>query len=140
MMGQAVGTKDRKVNQPESSAGERAAQYITDYLAVHGGLDLHQLAWRLKADKRDLQRLMRDQSVGIRLLERLFAYFGDDCRDAVFPPRRISQREVELDRERAEITARYERLQRDRQADREARAARGPGLRMVPRRDRQGDV
>lgn len=126
-----MGKKDGKVSEPESRVGERAAKYVEDYLAVHGGLDLHQLAWRLTADKRDLQRLIRERSVGLRLLEKLFAYFGDDCRDFVFPPRRISIREVELERERAEVAARNERLIRDRAAFREALPASSPDLRRA---------
>lgn len=131
MMGMALGTNNGKVSEPESKVGERAAKYVEDYLKVHGGLDLHQLAWRLTADKRDLQRLIRERSIGLRLLEKLFAYFGDDCRDTVFPPRRISIREVELERERAEVAARNERLERERAAFREGRAASGPDLRRV---------
>lgn len=139
-----LGNNNWKVSQPELSAGERAAKYVEGYLAVHGGLDLHQLAWRLKADKRDLQRLVRERSVGLRLLEKLFAYFGDDCRDAVFPPRRISIRELELERERAEIAARSERLDRDRAARRAARPEVGPAerpwLRMVDPQSREGGL
>ena len=55
-------------------------------------------------DKRDLRRLLNEQSVGWRLEDSLAAYFGDDFVEAVFRPvvgDRGSQRLREIERARA---------------------------------------
>lgn len=104
--------------------GERVAAYVEDYMKFHPGLSLGELAFRLKADKRDLRRLLNDRSCGWRLEDALAGYFGDDFVEAVFRPVVGNRREKELERERAEIAARSERLQRDR-AERRARDAEG---------------
>jgi hypothetical protein len=115
--------------------GERVAAYIDDYLKTHTGLSVSELAFRLKADKRDLRRLLQDRSCGWRLEDSLAAYFGPDFVDAVFAPvigHGPSRREIELERERAELAARRERLERRRAEDRAFYAARPAGLRVVP--------
>lgn len=125
------------------SRGERVAAFVDDYLATHPGLSLGELAFRLKADKRDLQRLIRDRSCGHRLEDALAAYFGRVFGEAVFGllwgdgP---SRREQELERERAEIAARRERLERDRAQCRAFRPSPAALLRMVPDQDRSADV
>ena len=120
-----MGFMNQKINVP--ARGERVARYVEDYLALHEGLSLGELAFRLNTDKRDLQRLVRDRSCGWRLEDALAAYFGADFVDAVFDAvigDGPSQRELELERERAAISARRERLERERQARRaQARAA-----------------
>jgi len=126
-----VGITNEKITEPESR-GERVAQYVEAYLSAHPGLALGELSFRLRADKRDLQRLIRDRSCGWRLEDSLAAYFGDDFVEHVFRPvigLGPSRRQRELDRERAEIAARHERLQRDRAARRSG----GPWAATVPR-------
>jgi hypothetical protein len=134
-MGYAMGITHRTVTEPEP-LGERSAAYVDAYLSRHRGLSAGELAFRLRADKRDLQRLLRDRSIGPRLLDRIAAYFGDDFIETVMREPLLqsgrSIREVELERERAEIAARRERLRRDREARRLHRVeGRSPG-RMVP--------
>jgi hypothetical protein len=95
--------------------GERVAAYVEAYLAAHRGLSLGELSFRLRADKRDVQRLLRDRSCGARLEDSLAAYFGRDFGEAVFGPLwgcGPSIRERELEGERAAIAARRERLER----------------------------
>lgn len=133
MRATALGFTDKNDNVP--ARGERVASYIEDYLKVHGGLSVGELSFRLKADKRDLRRLLQDRSCGWRLEDALAAYFGPDFVDAVFAPvigRGPSIRERELERERAELAARRERLERRREEDRAFAAARPAGLRVVP--------
>lgn len=120
----SFGIMDQNSNVP--ARGDRVARYVEDYLRTHQGLALGELAFRLHADKRDLQRLIRDRSCGWRLEDALAAYFGPDFVDAVFAPvigDGPSIRERELDRERAAIAARRERLERERQTHRAERAA-----------------
>lgn len=113
--------------------GERVATYVENYLKDHPGLSLGELAFRLRADKRDLRRLINDRSVGHRLEDDLAAYFGADFVDALFPQARgPSARERELEREKAEITARRERLERDREVRRHRLAEPAAVLRVVP--------
>lgn len=118
-MGQVMaGRIDQNSKVP--GRGERVASYVEDYLNYHGGLSLGELAFRLKADKRDLQRLIRDRSVGHALEDALAAYFGRDFGEAVFGDlwgNGASKRERELERERAELAARRERLERRRAED-----------------------
>lgn len=116
-------------NSTVPARGERVAGYVESYLSNHSGLTLGELSFRLRADKRDLQRLIRDRSCGWRLEDALAAYFGPDFVDAVFAPvvgDGPSRREIELAREIAEMAARRQRLERERQEARaEARAVRG---------------
>ena len=126
-----MGFADKRDTAP--ARGERVAAYVEAYLRNHPGLSLGELAFRLRADKRDLRRLLNDRSVGHRLEDSLASYFGAVFVDALFPQARgPSAREQELERERTEIAARRERLERDRQAARR----RGPDpadlLRVVP--------
>lgn len=132
-----MGFTDQNSNVP--ARGERVAQYVDSYLTRHRGLSIGELAFRLRADKRDLQRLVRDRSCGWRLEDALAAYFGPDFVEAVFaavigdgPSIRLQ----ELERERAEIHARTEALQRLRSA----RSAPGRSLRLAADQGRQGDV
>lgn len=81
---------------------ERIATYVDDYLSKHQGLTLGELAFSIKADKRDLQRLVRDRSCGFRMMDALAAYFGDDFIETVFRPvvgdgPSIRERELELE-------------------------------------------
>lgn len=120
-----AGSYDRKVRVP--ARGERVADFVETYLQKHPGLSLGELAFRLRADKRDLQRLVRERSVGHALEDACAAYFGPVFGEHVFGPlwgSGPSQRERELERERAELAARRERLERLRADDRLLRADR----------------
>ncbi len=120
-----MGSYDRK--DRVSARGERVATFVENYLQQHPGLTLGELAFRLRADKRDLHRLLRDRSVGYRLEDSLAAYFGPVFIDHVFGALLAagpSQREIELETERAELAARRERLERLRAEDRLLRADR----------------
>jgi hypothetical protein len=137
----AVGFTDRKSKVP--ARGERVAAYVEDYINYHGGLSLGELAFRLRADKRDLQRLLRDRSVGHALEDALAAYFGRDFGEAVFGDLwgdGASRREQELERERAELAARRERLERLRAADREAAADSRDRRRVAADQDRSAHL
>lgn len=128
-------------NQNDSvpARGERVAAYVETYMAAHRGLSVGELAFRLRVDKRDLGRLLRDRSCGWRLEDSLAAYFGPDFVDAVFAAvlgSGPSIREQELERERAEIHARHAQL-RARRSGRPM-AAGAPGLRVVD--DRSGEA
>lgn len=138
----ATGIMDRNSNEP-ASRGERVAAYVDAYLRAHSGLSLGELAFRLRSDKRDLQRLLRDRSCGWRIEDQLAAYFGDDFVEAVFRPvigDGPSRRERDLERERAEIAARRERLERDRAECRRFRSEPAGVLRLVPDQDGGADV
>jgi hypothetical protein len=142
MRAMTVGTNNRNSNEPEPR-GERVARFLDNYLAAHPGLSLGELAFRLRADKRDVQRLVRDRSCGHRLEDALAAYFGRIFGEAVFGPLwgdGPSRREVELERERAEIAARRERLERDRIEARSFRSAPPTLFRMASDQERRGDV
>jgi len=141
MSGAVVGFTSKKVTVP--GRGERVAAYVESYLTSHKGLSLGELAFRLRADKRDLQRLIRDRSVGHALEDALAAYFGRDFGEAVWGElwgRGASKREQELSREIAQLAARRERLERLRAADREAAAERRQGPRLASDQDRSARV
>lgn len=138
MMESALGFYEQNSSLPVPPRGERVAKYVDDYLAVHRGLSLGELSFRLRADKRDMQRLIRDRSCGPRLEDALAAYFGPDFCEAVFGPLwgdGPSIREREIERERAEIAARNAHLDRLWEARRTGRPADSPGLRVVPAED-----
>lgn len=130
-------------NSNVPAKGERIAAFVDDYLNKHKGLSLGELAFRIKADKRDLQRLVRDRSVGHALEDNLHQYFGAIFGAAIYGDlwgSGPSKREQELERERAEMAALRERLERDREAARQARAPSVPGLRMVSDQAGRPDV
>ena len=109
----------------------------------HDGLSLGELAFRLRADKRDLQRLIRDRSIGEPLESALHAYFGKTFGVAIYGDlwgSGPSNREKELAREQAELAARRERLERLREDDRQAAAAARSGRRMAAGEHRSADV
>lgn len=138
-MGYAMpGSTNQNSNLP--ARGERVAGYVEDYLRAHEGLSQGELAFRLRADKRDIQRLLRDRSCGPRLEDCLAAYFGRDFVEALFAPvigDGPSIRERELEREIAEMAAKRQRIERERQM---ARSQGGAVLRMVGDEARRGDL
>ena len=132
---------DQKVS--ERPRGERVARFVEEYLNHHAGLSLGELAFRLRANKRDLQRLLRDRSVGHSLEDALAAYFGPIFGEAVWGElwqAGPSKREKELERERVELAARRERLERLRAADREAAADARDQRRVAADEDRSARV
>lgn len=134
-----AGFTDNKLNLP--GRGERVAKFVQDYLDAQPGLSAPELASRLQADKRDMERLLRDQSVGHRLEDKLAAYFGQLFIDALFPPEHFggrSIRERELQHELAQIEARNAKLERERAQRRAAAAA--PLVRLVDGEGRRRPV
>lgn len=118
-----AGFTDRNSNLP--GRGDRVATFVEDYLRVHPGLTQSELSVRLRVDKRDIQRLIRDRSVGHRLEDALAGYFGQLFIDALFPPEHFggrSIRERELAQELSELSARNQRLERERAERRLAQA------------------
>lgn len=138
-----MGITDKNITKPEPR-GERVAAYVDEYLRLHPGLSLGELAFRLRADKRDMHRLLRDRSCGSRLEDDLAGYFGDDFIETVIRRPLLgdgpSRRERELERERAEIAARNERLRRDREARGRRWASPGPVPRLVSDQGGQAHV
>lgn len=134
-----AGFTDRNLTVP--GRGERVASFVESYLRLHPGLTPGELCVCLKADKRDLERLLRDRSVGHRLEDRLAEYFGQIFIDALFPPEHFGGRAVrerELLRELAEIEARNRRAERER-AERRAAASRD-GRGLGSRQDREAHL
>lgn len=117
-MGQAmVGFSNRNDRLP--SRGERVAVWVQHHMDM-SGVSLCELAFRIKADKRDLRRLLTEASCGHRLEDCLAAYFGWDFVEAVMTPAigadPITARERELEARRAQAAAIHARLERDRAA------------------------
>jgi hypothetical protein len=141
MRANTVRITDKNDNLP--AFGERAAEFVETYLREHPGLSSGELAFRLKADKRDLRRLLNDKSIGKPLEERLHAYFGRIFGEAVYGclwgdgP---SAREQELAQERANIAARRERLERERPASWSFRSDPSPVRGVRPDEDRSAGV
>lgn len=124
-MAQALaGFMDQKVTFPDR--GERVALWVEKHMQT-AGLGLTELAFRVGADKRDLQRLLRERSCGHRLEDRLAAHFRWDFVEQVMTPvigaDPLTAREAELETRMAEAAAIHARLERERAV----RAAHGPG-------------
>lgn len=128
-----MGSYRQKISDPEPR-GERVAKWIEAHMAATG-VSVPELAFRLRTDKRDLQRLLRDRSCGHRLEGALAAYFGWDFVEDVFTPAigagPITAREALLAARQAEVVALHARIERERQvramalaAHRKARAGR----------------
>lgn len=119
--------------------GERIAAWVEAYMRERG-LGVGELAFRVKADKRDLNRLLRDRSCGPRLNDALEEAFQWDFIEQVATPvvgaDPITAREKELACERSELAARELHLQRLRAADRARSSAPDGVLRLVGDEDR----
>lgn len=117
MTGLAVGFSDQNDSFP--ARGERIAQWVEIYMRAHG-ISVGELAFRVKADKRDVRRLINHRSCGSRLNDRLEAAFGWDFIEQVATPvvgaDPLSAREAELERHLAEAAAVHARIQRERAA------------------------
>lgn len=141
-----AGFTSRMVRVP--TRGERVASFVEDYLACHPGLTVGELAFRIRADKRDLHRLIRDRSVGHALEDALAVYFGRIFGEAIFGNlwgRGPSCRERHLANELAEIAASRGRLEALRNDDASAAGVRrlgdgGKRHAAVPRRGQPGDL
>jgi hypothetical protein len=106
----AVGFSREKHTLPERR-GQRVAHWVETYIEVQG-CSLSEVAFRIRQDKRDLERLLSQRSCGHRLEDALAAYFGWPFVEAVMAPVIDNSIEVEIAKERAEIAAREERLAR----------------------------
>lgn len=115
--------------------GERVAAWVEDYLAAQK-CSLAEVAFRVRADKRDLQRLLQTKSCGHRLEDALAAYFGWPFVRAVMAPVIDTSIEAEIAREKAEIAAREDRLARLYRA----RDVGRPGPRLVDAEGRTWDA
>lgn len=130
MTGLEMGFSREKHTVPERR-GERVAHWVESYIEAQG-CSLSEVAFRVRQDKRDLERLLSQRSCGHRLEDAMAAYFGWPFVEAVMAPVIDSSIEAEIAKERAEIAAREERLSRL------YRAAQGAhvGPRLVPAEDR----
>lgn len=120
-----VGFSRETTTVPEHR-GKRVAAWVEDYMRAQK-CSVGEVAFRVRADKRDLQRLLADKSCGHRLEDALAAYFGWPFVRAVMAPVIDTSIEAEIAREKAEIAAREERLARLYRARDEGR----PGPRLV---------
>lgn len=107
--------------------GERVAAWVDDYMRAQGCTP-GEVAFRIRQDKRDVERLLRDRSCGHRLEDALAAYFGWPFVRAVMAPVIEDSIGVEIAKERAEIAAREERLARLYRAREASGASSGPVL------------
>lgn len=121
------------------SRGERIAAWVKRYM-LEAGVSVGELAFRLQIDKRDLRRLLNENSCGPRLNDALEAAFQHDFMDAVAAPLmggdRIAVLEREIASERAKIAALDRRLEREKAARLARDAAVGGSLRLVAEEDR----
>lgn len=95
--------------------GERVARWVEIYLRLTK-CSVAELAFRIRQDRRCVQRLLETRSCGHRLEDALAAYFGWPFVEAVMAPIIEDYAGVEIARERAEIAAREDRIQRLMQA------------------------
>lgn len=110
MTGLALGIS-RENNTLPARRGERVAQWVDNYMRAQG-CSVSEVAFRIRQDKRDVQRLLDLKSCGHRLEDALAAYFGWPFVEAIMAPVVEPNIEAEIARERAEIAAREERLAR----------------------------
>jgi len=103
-----VGKYEQSNTEPEGR-GERVACWVERYMQAQG-LSIGEVAFRIRADKRDVRRLLADRSCGHRLEDKLAAYFGWTFVRTVMAPVIETAIEAEIDRERSEIAAREARL------------------------------
>lgn len=105
-----MGFSRRNDTDPERR-GERVARWVEDYMRVQG-CGLAEVAFRIRQDKRDVQRLLGLRSCGHRLEDALAAYFGWPFVEAVMAPVIDDSIGAEIAKEEAEIAAREERIAR----------------------------
>ena len=103
-----MGFSSQKTTLPDHR-GERVAAWVEDYIRVQRS-SVSEVAFRIRQDKRDLQRLLDIRSCGHRLEDALAAYFGWPFVEAVMAPVIDTTIEAEIAKERAEIAAREDRI------------------------------
>jgi len=134
----AISTGNRPLNHNDTfpARGERIATWVEAHMAAHG-LSVGELAFKVRADKRDIRRLLHERSCGPRLNDDLERVFGWDFIEQVATPvvgaDPVTARERDLERRQAEVSAIHARLIRERNA----RASEGAvsvvrGRRVVP--------
>lgn len=106
----SLGTYQRETTIP-AHRGQRVAAWVEDYLAAQK-CSVAELAFRIRQDRRDVQRLLDVKSCGHRLEDALAAYFGWLFVRAIMAPVIDNNIEAEIAREKAEIAAREDRLAR----------------------------
>lgn len=130
MTGMALGITVQNDSKP--SRGERIARWVEDYMAEHG-LGVGEIAFRVKADKRDVRRLLSDRSCGPRLNDDLEAAFGWDFVEQVATPvigaDPITAREQAIEQRLSQAAALHALVERDRAV----RTAASPLLALVAR-------
>lgn len=126
MKGLALGFSSEKTTLPPHR-GERVAAWVGDYIGAQK-CSVAEVAFRIKQDRRDVQRLIDTKSCGHKLEDALAAYFGWPFVEAVMAPVIDTSIEAEIAKERAEIAAREERLARLYRASTSTRS----GPRLVP--------
>lgn len=121
--------------------GARIAAWVRAHMERHG-LSIGELAFKVQADKRDLRRLLNDNSCGPRLNDLLDETFGFEFIDAVAAPLvggdRIASLEKEIANEKAIVSAREAQLARLKAASRARVTQSGGALRLVGEEDRMG--
>ena len=97
--------------------GERVAAWVEDHMRLTGS-GVGEVAFRIRADKRDVRRLLADRSCGPRLEDALAAYFGWPFIESVFTPvvgsDPLTALERELEARLAQAAAVHERLEKER--------------------------
>lgn len=121
----ALGFSREKTTVP-AHRGERIAAWVRDRIASEK-TTVAELAFRIRQDRRDVQRLIDTNSCGHRLEDALASFFGWPFVRAVMAPVIDNAIEAEIAREQAEIAAREDRLARLYRARDEGR----PGPRLV---------
>jgi len=104
-------------NFPER--GARVADWVARLL-VETGMSAGEFAFKVGADKRDVQRLLNDRNIGWRLEDKIAAAYGWDFVEAVMTPvvgaDPITARENEIEQRLTEAAALHARLERERSA------------------------
>lgn len=111
------GIMDRSDRVSRAPRGARVAAATRQFMEARG-LGIGELAFAAQVDKRDLRRLLNDESCGHRLEDDLAAYFGWDFTEhvmsAVHGADPLTARESELARQLAEAAALQARIERER--------------------------
>ena len=132
MTGLALGFSREKTTLP-AHRGERIAAWVRARIDAEK-TSVAELAFRIRQDRRDVQRLLDTKSCGHRLEDALAAHFGWSFVRAVMAPVIDNEIEAEIAREQAEIAAREDRIARLYRARDQGR----PGPRLVDPQGRAG--
>lgn len=128
-MERALGIMDRNNSVPDR--GERVAGWVEGLMRA-SGMSPGEFAFKVRADKRDVQRLLADRSCGHRLEDKIAAVFRWDFIEAVMSPvcggDPLAVREEQLAQRLAEAAAIHARVERERSL----RVGLPPRLGMAP--------